>query len=466
LSQFSSFVYSTLQVGSFCFLRKAEKAFTFYLAKGLVVLAGLAIAIVFVVGMGLYAPVRAQSSLIGSVGNSPFSRLGLGESLPEGGSRQQALGEAGAGSGSTEHINLLNPAQLFYNRTANFEAISRIGIRSLSDGNVYQRSVRFSPLHISIALPVTKWGTLAVGLRQHTAVDYNVSQSNQIENDTNRYFNYYQGTGGLNQAFIASGIKLADGLTAGLALNYYFGSITRLTDANVGPSILSQSTRTRFNDVTLAPGLAYRKQVGKLRYGFGVTGELARYAAAKNEVVLNLYRGQGSTLVQILPTDTLAAEAPTRIWTPGTIRVGASIDKPGRWAAVGDVAYINYSKTAGIIVPEGIRSVFKMGGGFEFQPSPNSTRYLDVVYYRIGANYRQLPAVISGRGADEASFSLSMGLPILRKEARYTRPVLNTTITLGHRGTLGYGGIREVFGNLTLGIVLNDAQWFVRYKAD
>ena len=85
------------------------------------------------------APSRAQSARpvdenLGTISNSPYSRLGLGDEFLLGGSRNQALGGAGAGSPSGENVNLINPALLYYNRSIGRLAAAFYGVRDAVAG--------------------------------------------------------------------------------------------------------------------------------------------------------------------------------------------------------------------------------------------------------------------------------------------------------------------------------------------
>ena len=70
------------------------------------------------------APLLLAGSALGQgLGNSPYSRIGLGDNVGNlGGVRQLGMGGVGQAAPNTGNVNELNPALLYYTPRTTFEA--------------------------------------------------------------------------------------------------------------------------------------------------------------------------------------------------------------------------------------------------------------------------------------------------------------------------------------------------------
>lgn len=401
------------------------------------------------------------ASTVGSIGNSPLSQLGIGELLPEGGAREQALGEAGSASASTESANLLNPAQLYYSRQLSLESVLRTGAKVARMDTETLRSGRFTPLLLNMTLPVARPLTLAIGLRQHSAIDYSVSNQG-IAGGTDIYTNYFTGGGSLAQAYLGAGLRLAEGLTIGAQGTYWFGTMTRFSDVAVNNGEVTRQVSSRVSDVQVKLGTAYRRTIGKYRYGIALSGELPRNLRTSDVVIFRRYNGANLTT-----QDTLVSEAPGTLKAPRTLRLGLAFERPQHYSVVLDLVREYWKGVQPLGTSTTLYDAYRAGMGVEWLPNYNGQNYFSIVTYRAGLYGRQLPYELEGKRMSDIGFTMGLGFPVLRKEARYTRPYINTNFSMGVRsGPTGSGSYRETYVNFTLGIVLNDAQWFVRYKID
>ena len=401
---------------------------------------------------------------MGSIGNSPLSQLGLGEMLPEGGTRQQAMGEAGSATSIGDNVNLLNPAQLYYNRQLNLEASIRSGARWARNDGASLRSGRITPLAFNMVLPIARPLTIALGLRQHAAVDYSTTIAGLTANDadSSRYSNYYSGAGALSQANVGLGLKLAEGLTIGAQATYWLGNLHRFSDVSVGQVALQRESSSRVSDVQFRLGTAYRFGLPKGRRGsIALSGDLPKHLGTSDEVVLRRFIGNTQT-----GQDTLQKESSGILIAPQTLRLGLAYERPQHFTVVADIVRELWKGTQPLGTTLPLLDGMRAGLGVEWIPNINGAQYLSLASYRAGVFARQLPYELNGHRMSDIGATLGLGFPILRKEARYTRPIVNLNMTMGRRSTFAGSGYSENYVNFTLGILLNDAQWFVRYKID
>jgi hypothetical protein len=404
------------------------------------------------------------STTVGSIGNSPLSRFGVGELMPEGNTQQQALGGAGSALSNGENANFLNPAQLYYARQVNLEAGVRVGTKYAKSAEGKLTSGRFSPLSLSLVLPIARPITVGIGLRQFSAIDYSI-QVQGITTGTagTEYNNYYTGGGSLSQAFVGTGIRITDGLTIGAQGTFWFGTLSRYSDVKVDLNAITREVSTRVQDVQAKLGAAYRFKMLGHRASVSITGELPNGLSTKEVVVVRRYNNTGA----LTNLDTTAKEAPGTLEAPRSLRLGLAFEKPKNYVFAFDLARDYWTKVAlsGLNTP--LLDGYRASLGTEWIPNFNGQSYFSFINYRAGVYARQLPYELDGARMNDIGMSIGLGLPILRKDARYTRPLVNTNFSIGRRsGPTASGSYRETYINFTLGLVLNDSQWFVRYKID
>jgi len=146
---------------------------------------------------------------------SPYSRYGVGDLNNKGLAQSFALGgtHIAVQNDSTPMflINAANPAS--YSNIRLTTADLGLGYSRLQLENANAKTTTHSAAlsHIAIGLPLTKWWGLSFGLLPYSTVGYKVSDQQEIANVGTVNF-LYEGTGGLNQAFIGNGIKPLYGL--------------------------------------------------------------------------------------------------------------------------------------------------------------------------------------------------------------------------------------------------------------
>jgi hypothetical protein len=113
-----------------------------------------------------------------------------------------------------------------------------------------------------------------------------------------------------------------------------------------------------------------------------------------------------------------------------------------------------------------MRNAIAFSTGAEITPDPYKTNYLYQISYRLGAQFKQTPYVVNGNQMNDLSVSAGLGLPIIRKEARYTRPVINIGVVAGYRGSVDQNKFKENYIKFAVSVTLNDQMWFQRYRLD
>ncbi|ALI98975.1 hypothetical protein [Rufibacter tibetensis] len=446
----------------------------------------------------MYKPFRAllliSGLAIGSqqlqaqqLSNSPYSRFGIGDMVHGTGSiRSAAMGQIGVANGSAALINDQNPALLYYNSSVTFEAAVASELKRISDKNTSQIDGTGNLGYLSLAIPLSRRWTSAFGLRPYSRVNYVTVASQPVVGAENTVtaFSEYNGSGGLNEVYFAHGVRIANGLTAGVSGSYLFGTIDRqestvLVDTEDSTSALQKTlihTTSKYSGLMFKGGLHYRKKVSdKASLGFGAT-----YAGKANietdRQVAQERRFLDESVISSLVTDSV--EGYTTV--PQVLQVGLTFDNNKNWSVGADYTRVTGSDFRGFSLNknEGRQELgdgYRIGVGTEITPDAGSvSSYLRRVTYRFGGYYGNsaINAIAQGSNAatvhDLKDMALTWGfsLPLGRgvRPPDYTQALLNTSFTVGQLQAKNTG-LKEQYFRFNVGVTFNN-RWFVKRKFD
>ncbi len=433
------------------------------------------------VGLTLLSLGAATQSHGQRLGNSPYSRLGLGDTyFNTGGVRQMGMGGTGLAAPNGVQVNDLNPALLYYMNRTTWEVAVSSQYKTVRNNVQSQKTGSATLGYFALALPLsTRWGS-AIGLKPYSAVDYESVQTGTVVNDPNTpVISRYQGQGDLSEAYFAQGIRLAKGLSVGLTAAYVFGSIDLTTSTQVGSALNQRVTtldHTSYSDFKFRTGIHYRgKFTDKLNYNLG-----GAYSFKSNldgeRVVTQERQGADGSQVQGTGTETLADENGYAV-VPALTQFGVSLDNNKSWSANLDVSQQQWSKyrsfnqqdgTAGVALSNTLR----VAAGGEFVPDPTSVdNYFKRVTYRVGLSVAEMPYRPGGETLYDRAVSWGFSLPVSAS------PLEASTITLGFTyGQRGNTDVRNVGGTeqrnikedyirAQLGLSLNN-RWFIKRRIE
>ncbi|RTQ48392.1 hypothetical protein EJV47_15580 [Hymenobacter gummosus] len=432
--------------------------------------------------LGLLAATSAASGQ--GLGNSPYSRLGLGDFNPNtGGVRQQGMGGVGLAAPNAVQVNDLNPALVYYVNRTTYEAAFTGQIKDLKSGSASQRTGSGSLGYLAFGLPISRrWG-VALSLRPLTTVDYKSQRISTLPagDQTAQVITEYTGDGGLTQLALSQGIRLAKGLTIGLTSSYVFGSIDRTTSALVVPSNVSSTEvlkkvatidHVQYNDFAFRAGLHYRYDFNK---------NLALNAAGVYSFQSNLggtrtqqqdEQNANGTSLLTAPIELGSASGQTVL--PASWQAGLSLDNNKNWSISADVARQQWSKyrdfgTATIPLDD----TWRVGLGGEIAPDPSSvTNYFKRVAYRFGVSAGQLAYRPGGQTLPDRSVSLGFSFPFPTSSV-LDATTLNLALIYGQRGNndqvtvdgQSQFNIKENYLKAQVGISLNN-RWFIKRRIE
>ncbi|WP_205504275.1 hypothetical protein [Rufibacter psychrotolerans] len=446
----------------------------------------------------MYKPFRAllliSGLAIGSqqvqaqqLSNSPYSRFGVGDIVHGTGSiRNAGMGQAGVASPNGALINDQNPALLYYNNLVTFEAAVATELKRLSDRNTSQVDGTANLGYLSLSIPLSRRWTTAIGLKPYSRVNYNTVVSTSVAGAENTVTAHtqYTGTGGLNEVFFGHGLRIANGLTAGVSGSYLFGTIDRqgstiLVDTQDETSALQKTlihSTSRYSGLMFKGGLHYRKKLGeKANLGVGAS-YTAKATIDADRQVAQERRYLDESLISSLLSDSL--EGHTTL--PQMIQMGLSYDNNRNWSVAADYSIIKGSDFRGFSLgkEQGRQELgdgYRVGVGTEFTPDAGSvSSYFKRVAYRFGAylGNTQINAVAAGSNAvaghDLQDLGLSWGFtfPLGRgvRPPDYTQALLNTSFTVGQLKGQDTG-LKEQYFRVSVGVTFNN-RWFIKRKFD
>jgi hypothetical protein len=144
------------------------------------------------------------------------------------------------------------------------------------------------------------------------------------------------------------------------------------------------------------------------------------------------------------------------------MHLGVSIEKNNTLLVGVDVGMQKWSEFRTVNNQSGnLVDAMTLSAGMEYTPKVSSTRYWDVVTYRLGFQYNQLPYQIAGTQLNDINGSAGISLPVGAFRVNY----ITLSVVGGQRGALIGTQIREQYVRMALGFSLND-RWFRKQVID
>ena len=422
------------------------------------------------------AAMAANGAQAQGLGNSPYSRIGLGEfNANTGGVRQMSMGGTGLAAPNSVNVNELNPALIYYTSRTTFEAGYIGQYKTVKNATASSRSGSGTLGYFALSVPLASRWAAAVGLKPLSAVDYESNILQDVAGEAgSKSLKQYKGTGGVSEAYFGQGVRLAKGLTVGLTASYLFGTVDETIGTTVqivnstDPLVKSVDRQhTRYSDFAFRTGAHYRQKLGKTLsmnvagvYSFGhnlrgqQTNSQEREDAASGSLISSvtaLSDGRGSTYV------------------PGLAQLGVSFDNDKNWSLNLDVARQEWSKFSsfGSSGPA-LSNTMRVSMGGEISPDPGSVEhYFQRVTYRAGLSMAQLPYQPGGKTLYDRSVSWGFAFPMPTASALEST-TLSLGFTYGQRGNTdvlssGASNVQESYIRGQLGVTLNN-RWFIKRR--
>jgi len=396
--------------------------------------------------------------------NSPYSYLGMGEIQGSENATQMMMGGIGVSNSNGIYSNMVNPALLARNRWTNLEVGVNTEYKTLQDYRQQQKVFGGNYQSLNLTLPVTSRWTMAIGIRPHSAVEYETRsyrRLNLLGVDSLIYS--YKGNGGVSKVSISNGVRIYKELYVGLQMDYLFGQVNR----NVATQNMSDGQYykvqledlTSYSDFQFKAGFAYRANLKPdLFLNLGATLDLSSSLHANQVKRFATMDLSGLTVIN---ADTLEKSAAFVQQIPVANRFGISLEKAAKWMVGVDYTYTDWSKvTNNLGRSTKLPASHKVSIGGEFTPDVESiSKYFKRTTYRLGASYEKTPYDFLGNGNYAVDKNLSFGVAFPLRNLSF----LNVAYQVGRRGSITENGLEEQYHRLTLGLTFSDL-WFQKQK--
>jgi hypothetical protein len=425
------------------------------------------------------ATMVASGAQAQGLGNSPYSRIGLGEyNANTGGVRQMGMGGVGLAAPNAINVNELNPALLYYTSRTTFEAGYNGQYKTVKNANASSRSGDGTLGYFAMSVPLsTKWGA-AVGLKPLSAVDYESNILQDIKDPSGgsvigQSLKQLKGTGGVSEAYFGQGVRITKAFTLGFTASYVFGVVDETSGTTVqetnSPAAVEKAIdrqHTRYSDFAFRAGAHYRQKIGKeLSMNLGGVYSFGHQLNGLQTNTQERESADGS----LIGTSTLVSDGRGSTYVPGLAQVGISFDNDKNWNLNFDVAQQQWSKFRSFSsTGPALSNTLRFGLGGEISPDPGSVEhYFQRVTYRAGLSLAQLPYQPGGKMLYDRAVSWGFGFPLPTASA-LEATTISLAFTYGVRGNTDLlsstaSNVQENYIRGQLGITLNN-RWFIKRR--
>jgi hypothetical protein len=308
---------------------------------------------------------------------------------------------------------------------------------------------------------------MSFGLLPYTSVGYKTGFSD-YQNATAGQ-GRFEGSGGVNRAFIAGGYSINKNLSVGIDLSYNFGKITKEaiviteTGAEDGYNNL-EINESRLSGFAVKFGATYNKMITKkLELITGVTYSPEINLNSLNNETVSAFKFNANGVPVIRDIEEYNVNN-TKFKLPTKLTFGAGLGVPKKWFAGIDYTNLGTSSLENINFSDTnvtFKNANKIAIGGFYIPKYNSlTSYLSKVVYRTGFRYENTGMKIQNEDINEFGISFGVGLPVGRKFSN-----INIGFEYGSKGTTKNNLVKEDFFNINLSLSFND-KWFQKRKID
>ena len=389
---------------------------------------------------------------------SPYSFFGIGTLTFKGTVENRTMGGMSVYSDSI-HLNLQNPAAVAGLRLVNYSLAGSHKYNTLATAEESQNATTTTLDYMALGIPMGKFGA-GFGLIPYTSSGY------KLQNEDATTLTQYEGTGGLNKAFLQLAYQITPELSFGVDANYNFGNIENIATAS--QEGVQFGTRETNNSDLLGFsynfGAIYKTMISEqLEFMSSVTYTPETEFNSENTRVLETTRTLPSgTVTSVDRRDIEVAD--TDFTFPSQVTIGAGIGKPKKWFLGGEYTSqktSNFTNRTFDLQNDSFEDAAKYKIGGFYIPNYNGLgSYWKRVVYRAGFRFEETGVVVNGESISEFGISFGVGLPVGRLFSN-----VNLGFELGRRGTTNAGLVEETFFNTFISLSLND-KWFEKRYYD
>ena len=391
--------------------------------------------------------------------SSPYSFYGIGDVRYKGTAEIRSMAGIAVEQDSI-HLNIDNPASYANLKLTTFSLGGSYNTTKLQSSSITEDARRTTLDYLAVGLPLGKLG-VGFGLIPYSSVGYQIQSLSSADGGINRR---YDGSGGLNKAFLGAAYKISPKFSLGADVNYNFGTIENsglvfVNDVPVGTRELNNS---KLSGVDFSFGAMYQTKIyKKISLFTSLSYKLESDLTSNNTSSVSIVNY--NTDFNFSTVEDGDEVSDTRILTlPSKISAGLGIGEARKWlvgaqAVIGSVGNLvnSYNQSNDVSYEKSMK--YSLGG--YFVPNYNSfSSYAKRIVYRAGLKYEKTGLIVNSESINDMGFTLGFGLPITGSFSN-----INFGFEMGKRGTTNAGLIQENYANFSVGLSLND-RWFEKRK--
>ena len=409
---------------------------------------------------------------------STYSRFGLGLLHEQSQGFNKSMGGAGIGVRIGNRINATNPAS--YSAIDSLSLILDVGMEA-SFGQMRQGTQKMavnnaSLDYVHVGMHIAKRLGLVAGYMPYSTISYNFSSTEKyVANDANTTQsittnNFFQGQGGLNQAYLGLGWRVFRNFSIGANVGFLWGEY----DHTLMPDYLEGGvSSTSYNSLI-------KNYYASLRtYKIDLGAQYPVRLTAQDWLNLGVTVGFGHKIAQdatlllfTTRSDTTTYTADSPFDLPYTFGFGGAWQHKNTLLVAADVHHERWGECRmpvevanGYVPMKGCyMNRTKIAMGAQWTPDPFNKSFWKRIQYRAGINYTTPYLKVDGQnGPNELRLSIGAGLPIMNRFNN--RSVVNFGVQWLRRASSASNAITENYFLINIGMTFNE-RWFLKYKIE
>lgn len=412
--------------------------------------------------------------------NSPYSRYGVGDMIPNHNILNRGLGGIAAAYASGASVNFTNPAAYSALSSTVFDLGAEVDsrkLKSISPAKSFTaNNALFSYMQLGFPIKMKKANKkdiflgVNIGLKPTSRISYKIAKFERLPG-IDSLVTFYEGNGGINEAYVGTGLAIKN-FSIGFNVGYMFGNkdySTQLTFLNDTVSYYESisSAKTNFGGMLFNGGIQYKIKLNKntlLR--LGGYGSLKQNLSATKDLLREtvVFDEDGvSTRIDSVYEKSLDG---TLVY-PASYGFGFTLQQPN-WLVGADFEMTQWKDYRFYGEKDFVHDNWKLRVGAEYFPANEGTsirKYFNFVKYRAGFYYGPDNVRLTS-SIPEYAFTFGAGFPLKLRKTYYEtqNSILNVSAEIGSRGDKSTN-LRENFFRLAVGFSLSDL-WFRRSKYD
>lgn len=417
--------------------------------------------------------------------NSPYSRYGLGDVVPNTSIINRSMGGITAAYVDYDQrfdlkeiypkpqtINFLNPASYSRLRITSFDLGFEVDNRTLQSA---QDPRKFSAAsanisYVQLGIPLSRKHKLGmdIGLRPVTRINYKIAQSQRVAG-VDSLSTLYEGSGGSYQVYAGIG-KSFKNLSIGFNTGYYFGTKDFSTRNSFLPDSLdvtyyksNYQTKSTFGGIFFDMGAQYRAQLNKTTIlHLGAYGNVKQHFHVTRDKVSETFNYDANGAVFSYDTVLSKTNESGKLDYPSTYGVGFLLEKVDKWQFGVDYTATSWDDYRYFGEKDAVSNSWMIKIGGQITPNLfNATNYWGRVAYRAGFNFGP-DYVHTGTKLPQIGVTAGAGFPIRKNPYTNQFTSINLGLEYGRRGN-NNNVLTENLFRVSLGFTLSDL-WFVKRK--